>query len=89
MAAAEGLATLFRQLRLGSGARVDEVFAAVTGERYYAQEFAHASLRNAALMPEPLRLRSIAASLGDLGAAAGAGWQSQPAQRSEPDLRLR
>jgi 3-oxoacyl-[acyl-carrier-protein] synthase-1 len=94
VATAEGLAALFRQLRHGFGARVDEVFAATTGERYYAQEFAHASLRNAALMPEPLRLCSIAASLGDLGAAAGAvalvravvrAGPSQAGNRNEPN----
>lgn len=71
VATAEGLSTAFRQLRLGFGGRVDEVFAAITGERYFAQEFAHAYLRNSALMPEPLRFRSIAASLGDVGAVSG------------------
>jgi len=67
-----GLSAVFRSLRTELGERTDEVFAATTGEIWSGQEFAHAYLRNAALMPEPLRHASICGSLGDPGAASGA-----------------
>lgn len=69
---AEGLAAVFRTLWLDTRARADEVFAGTTGEVFFGREFAHAYLRNAALMPEPLRQRGLGAALGDVGAAAGA-----------------
>lgn len=67
-----GLTHVFRSLLHAFGTRVDEVFVGTTGQVFFAREFSHAYLRNAALMPEPLRTRSLAGSLGDLGAAAGA-----------------
>ena len=67
-----GLSAAFRTLRMELGERTDEVFAATTGEVYFGREFAHAYLRNAALMPEPLRHTPISGSLGDAGAASGA-----------------
>jgi 3-oxoacyl-[acyl-carrier-protein] synthase I len=67
-----GLTSVFRTLLAAVGERVDEVFAATTGEGYFGREFAHAYLRNAALMPEPLRHTPLSSALGDAGAAAGA-----------------
>ena len=72
---AEGLTEAFRQLRrhpVAGSRRVDQVLSCQTGEGYWAKEFAQAYLRNAALFPEPLRVEEIAATLGDVGAAAGA-----------------
>jgi 3-oxoacyl-[acyl-carrier-protein] synthase-1 len=71
---AEGLSNAFRQLRThpAVGARrVDHLLSCQTGENFWAQEFNYAYLRNAPLMPEPLTMGLIAASLGDVGAAAG------------------
>ena len=67
-----GLSAVFRTLGAGFSERVDEVFAATSGEVYFGREFTHAYLRNAALMPEPLRHNQLSAVLGDVGAAAGA-----------------
>ncbi|HYO67571.1 MAG TPA: HEAT repeat domain-containing protein [Archangium sp.] len=72
---AEGLTKAFRQLialvQVGTG-RVERVLSCQTGEAFWNREFAHAYLRSAELMPEPLRLELLASSLGDSGAAAGA-----------------
>ncbi|HEY0136371.1 MAG TPA: hypothetical protein VGB85_19945 [Nannocystis sp.] len=70
--ASDGLTSVFRSLRAAVDGRADRVYAGVTGEGYFGQEFAHASLRNAALMPEPLRCEPVSDALGDIGAAAGA-----------------
>jgi 3-oxoacyl-[acyl-carrier-protein] synthase-1 len=51
---------------------VDHILSCQTGETFWAQEFNHAYLRNAPLMPEPLTVGWVAESLGDVGAAAGA-----------------
>ncbi|MFL5344931.1 MAG: 3-oxoacyl-ACP synthase [Hyalangium sp.] len=71
---AEGLSDAFRQLRthpVVGARRVDHVLSCQTGENFWAQEFNYSYLRNAPLMPEPLTMALIAASLGDVGAAAG------------------
>lgn len=69
---ASGLSAVFRTLAAGFSERVDEVFAATSGESFFGREFTHAYLRNAALMPEPLRHKLLSGMLGDVGAAAGA-----------------
>ena len=69
---ARGLASVFRDLSAQAGARVDEVFAGVTGERFFGRELSHAYLRVPSLMPEPMRTNVVADALGDVGAAAGA-----------------
>jgi 3-oxoacyl-[acyl-carrier-protein] synthase-1 len=72
---AEGLTDIFRQFRNHPAAgtrRVDHVLSCQTGETFWAQEFNYAYLRNAPLMPEPLRVSLVSESLGDIGAAAGA-----------------
>lgn len=72
LSASDGLTAVFRKLGAAVEGCVDAVYAATTGEGYFGQEFSHASLRNAALMPEPLRCEAISHALGDIGAAAGA-----------------
>lgn len=42
-----------------------------TGERFFAQEFIAAYLRNTAIMPEPFSKCMAAEGFGDLGTAAG------------------
>lgn len=69
---AGGLSAVLHALRGEFVGRVDEVFAGTTGEAFYGREFSHAYLRNASLMPEPLRIEPVSNALGDLGAAAGA-----------------
>lgn len=72
---AEGLTDAFRQFRqhpIAGTRRVDHILSCQTGETLWAQEFSHAYLRNAPLMPEPLSVSLFAESLGDGGAAAGA-----------------
>lgn len=69
---APGLTTVLRELRLGHPGRVDVVLSAQTGEGLYGRAFSYAYLRNATLMPEPLRMVTLGALLGDAGAAAGA-----------------
>jgi len=51
--------------------RVDAVFACQPGEAFWPTEFSRAYLRNAALMPEPLQVRTVGECLGDAGAGAG------------------
>ncbi len=70
---AVGLTTLFRQLRHAHAdqPRPQHLFSCQPGEGFWARELASAYLRNAALMPEPFRKSTIAASLGDAGAGAG------------------
>jgi 3-oxoacyl-[acyl-carrier-protein] synthase I len=69
---APGLTAVLRELRLQRPGRVDTVISAQTGEGGYGRSFSYAYLRNATLMPEPLRLVTLGALLGDAGAAAGA-----------------
>lgn len=69
---AEGLSTVFGALRSHVDGRVDQVFAATTGQIYFGREFTHAYLKHEALMPEPLRCEQLSHALGDVGAAAGA-----------------
>lgn len=67
-----GLTSVFRELRQQRAERVDAVISAQSGESRYERAFAYAYLRNATLMPEPLRMTTMGAELGDAGAAAGA-----------------
>lgn len=69
---AQGLTRIFRRMHQTFPARVDGVFSAQPGEGFWGREFSYAYLRNAAFMPEPLRMESVGADLGDSGAAAGA-----------------
>lgn len=68
---ASGLSAVIAALHR-SAQRVDLVVSAQPGESRWARQFAVAHLRNAAIMPEPLRHTLVSDSLGDLGAAAGA-----------------
>jgi 3-oxoacyl-[acyl-carrier-protein] synthase-1 len=71
---AEGLTQVFRALRvdpIAGAQRVDTVLACQPGETFWAHEFSQAYLRNAALMPEPLRMNIAGEYLGDAGAGAG------------------
>ncbi len=69
---AQGLTRIFRQLRRTFPLRADGVFSAQPGEGFWGREFSYAYLRNVALMPEPLRMETVGADIGDAGAAAGA-----------------
>lgn len=74
---AAGLTRVLSTLRGQWPDRVDEVVAAQSNERFFATELATAYLRNVELMPEPLRVRSLADVLGDCGASAfplGLAW---------------
>ncbi|WP_304466061.1 3-oxoacyl-ACP synthase [Vitiosangium sp. GDMCC 1.1324] len=71
---AEGLTAVLRTLRLDAvagGRRVEGVLACQPGESFWGTEFTRAYLRNAALMPEPLRVHIAGEGLGDAGAGAG------------------
>ncbi|MFY2564024.1 beta-ketoacyl synthase N-terminal-like domain-containing protein [Corallococcus terminator] len=71
---AEGLSTAFRHLRTHPTTemkRVAQVLSCQTGETFWGHEFNRAYLRNAALMPEPLRVALLAETQGDVGAGAG------------------
>lgn len=67
----DALAAAFRSLREGGATRVHRVIAAHSGEGYFGRSFAHAYLREADVMPEPLEVSLIADTVGDVGAAAG------------------
>lgn len=67
-----GLTSVFHELRSQHQGRTDVVVSAQTGEGEYEREFSYAYLRNASLMPEPLRTLVLGSRLGDAGAAAGA-----------------
>ncbi len=69
---AMGLTSVFHQLRSLHPGRVDAVVSGQTGEGGYERGFSYAYLRNASLMPEPLRALVLGSRLGDAGAAAGA-----------------
>ncbi len=81
---AQGLTAVFHELQKSLSGRVQAVFAGVTGEGFFGQEFAHSYLRSAALMPEPLRLSPLSSALGDSGAAAGAVSIVRAVQRLAP-----
>lgn len=71
----DGLTEAFRRLRAHPRAgsrRVDFFLSCQPMESFWGQEFTYAYLRNGALLPEPLEGESLAGSLGDPGAAAGA-----------------
>ncbi|PTL77207.1 3-oxoacyl-ACP synthase [Vitiosangium sp. GDMCC 1.1324] len=71
---AEGLTEVLHALRRNAvtGARrVDAVLACQPGDSFWGTEFTRAYLRNAALMPEPLRVHVAGEGLGDAGAGAG------------------
>jgi len=71
--ATQGLGRAFRRLREHPGRetiRSSAVIAFETGELFFTRAFATAYLRNAELMPEPLKHELIATSVGDTGAAA-------------------
>ncbi|QVW70564.1 hypothetical protein [Myxococcus xanthus] len=71
---AEGLTEALRTLReapAASARRVDAVVACQPGDSFWATEFSRAYLRNASLMPEPLRVLVAGEGLGDAGAGAG------------------
>jgi len=67
-----GLTRVFRRLRLGPPqlARVDRVLSCQWDAGYWGREFVSAYLRNAELLPEPLRVDLVAEQLGNPGAAA-------------------
>lgn len=71
---ADGLTAALRALRehpITGERRADRLVHGQSGESFWAKELSRAYLRNAALCPEPFRPFSIAAALGDTGAAAG------------------
>ncbi|NVJ24469.1 MULTISPECIES: beta-ketoacyl synthase N-terminal-like domain-containing protein [Myxococcus] len=71
---AEGLTTAFHYLRTHPATerkRVAQVLSCQTGETFWGHEFNRAYLRNASLMPEPLRVMLLAETQGDVGAGAG------------------
>jgi 3-oxoacyl-[acyl-carrier-protein] synthase-1 len=69
---ADGLTSVFGQLRQLHPQRVDALHSGQTPQRYWGRELSFATTRNAALMPEPMLLGRCGDALGDLGAAAGA-----------------
>jgi 3-oxoacyl-[acyl-carrier-protein] synthase-1 len=71
---AQALSAVLQTLRnhpAGSARRADLLYTCETGERFFAQEFIAAYLRNTAIMPEPFSKCMAAEGFGDLGAAAG------------------
>jgi len=71
---ADGLTEVLRSVRsdgVMGGRRVDGVLACQPGETWWGTEFSRAYLRNAGLMPEPLRVHLSGEGLGDAGAGAG------------------
>jgi hypothetical protein len=69
-ATGSSLTTVFHDLRQQTAGRVDEVVSAQPERTLWGREFSYACLRNAELMPEPLRHVSVGAALGEAGAAA-------------------
>lgn len=55
-----------------AGARIDDVYCDINGERYRSEEWAFAMLRAHALLVDGTRYVSAADCCGDLGAASGA-----------------
>lgn len=91
---AEGLTEVLHALRRDAVAgtrRLDAVLACQPGDSFWGTEFSRAYLRNAALMPEPLRVHVAGEGLGDAGTGAGpvmlgvalhrARWRHQPGAR--------
>jgi hypothetical protein len=71
--AAGGLGEAFRILReqpVAAARRPASIVAFGTGELFFTRAFTTGYLRNAELMPEPLRHELIATNVGDTGAAA-------------------
>jgi 3-oxoacyl-[acyl-carrier-protein] synthase-1 len=71
---AEGLTEVLHALRrdaVTGARRVDAVLACQPGDSFWGTEFSRAYLRNAALLPEPLRVHVAGEGLGDAGAGAG------------------
>lgn len=69
---AESLTAVFAALRSQRTGRVDALISAQTGQSRFGRSLSYAYLRNSELMPEPLRLTTLGARLGDTGAASGA-----------------
>lgn len=95
---AAGLTKVLRDLRSDkevSRRRPDYLLSCQTGETFWAKEFTMAYLRNATIIPEPLRASLIAEWLGDVGAASGAvlvaiaeGWLRKQAELPDPPKRV-
>jgi 3-oxoacyl-[acyl-carrier-protein] synthase-1 len=71
---ADGLTQVFRTLSqdpVAGARRMDAVLTCQPGEAFWPTEFSRAYLRNAGLMPEPLRVNTAGEYLGDAGAGAG------------------
>jgi 3-oxoacyl-[acyl-carrier-protein] synthase I len=69
----EGLTQLFSALRHAHPSwRADAVYSSQPNTNHWGREFKLASLRNAALMPEPMNYHSLHDELGDCGAASPA-----------------
>ncbi|PTL79927.1 3-oxoacyl-ACP synthase [Vitiosangium sp. GDMCC 1.1324] len=71
---AEGLTEVLHTLRrdaVTGARRVDAALACQPGDSFWSTEFSRAYLRNAALLPEPLRVHVAGEGLGDAGAGAG------------------
>ncbi|MDC0675877.1 beta-ketoacyl synthase N-terminal-like domain-containing protein [Nannocystis radixulma] len=71
-ATGEGLTAVFRALQQQLDGRTDEIIVAQPPCVKWSREVSFASLRCAALMPEPFRHTWLGAALGDTGAASGA-----------------
>jgi len=71
---ADGLTAVLHALQCNAvtdARRVDAVLACQPGDSFWGTEFSRAYLRNASLMPEPLRVHVAGEGLGDAGAGAG------------------
>jgi len=71
---ANGLTAVLQALQrdaVTGARRVDAVLACQPGDSFWGTEFSRAYLRNASLMPEPLRVHVAGEGLGDSGAGAG------------------
>lgn len=80
----EGLGRCLARLRRASPGRCDVLLSAQPSESYWSRELSHAYLRNAELMPEPMRSINVADRLGDLGSAAGAVALARAVDRFSP-----
>jgi 3-oxoacyl-[acyl-carrier-protein] synthase I len=68
---AEGLTRVFGDLRASHpNWRADAVYSGQPTTNHWGSEFKLASLRNAALLPEPMQYTSLHGELGDCGAAS-------------------
>jgi 3-oxoacyl-[acyl-carrier-protein] synthase-1 len=69
----EGLTTLFAELRRTHPSfRADAVYSCQPTTNHWGRSFKLASLRNAALLPEPMAYHSLHDELGDCGSASAA-----------------